>query len=77
MSVGYLRRVYGVPVKRGMRVESIPDTPQYPTRSGVVTYATCYVWVRHDGEKRSFPYHPTSLRYFDKEGVSIWPVEEG
>lgn len=74
MSMDYVRRVYGVPAKRGMRVESIPSIPPQPPRQGIVTRCTCYVWVRHDGEKHARAYHPTSLRYFGKDGEVLWPL---
>jgi hypothetical protein len=76
MSMRYVRRVYGVPAKRGMRVESIPDTPQCPTRTGVITRATAYVYVRFDDEKRPVPYHPCSLRYIGAGGAVLWPLPE-
>ena len=56
MSFDYVRKTYGVPAARGVRV-------LYGERRGVITSATHYVHVRLDGEKFSRPYHPTDLRY--------------
>ncbi len=56
----YVRRYYGVPAKRGMRV--IADG-----RPGVITSsAGNYIRVRLDGERRSGYWHPTwNMEYLD------------
>lgn len=57
MSLDYIRRYYGVPAWRGMRVEYCGS--DNVRRKGVVTGAShAYVRIRLDGEKHSRPYHP-------------------
>lgn len=51
----YVRRTYGVPAKRGMRISW---TWRGDRKNGVITSATSYVFVRFDGDKRSRPLHP-------------------
>lgn len=55
-SFDYVRRYYGVPAKRGMRVTVCSSNER--DRMGTITRATHYVWIRLDGDKRSRPYHP-------------------
>ncbi len=55
MSMGYVRRYYGVPARRGGRVEWVTSRG---VLAGTITRATAYVYVRFDGEKRSRPLHP-------------------
>lgn len=50
----YVRQYYGVPAKRGARV-------QCEGASGTVTSATHYVFVRLDGQRHPRPYHPLDL----------------
>jgi hypothetical protein len=58
-SLDYVKRVYGVPVRRGMRVVHEGD-------SGVVTCGDAqYVRVRFDGDRHSCRCHPLSLDYGD------------
>lgn len=58
-SLDYVKRNYGVPVKRGQRVTHEGD-------QGVVTCGDgAHVRVRFDGEKFSRPCHPLSLDYGD------------
>lgn len=53
MSAAYVRRYYGVPARRGARIE-------FDGRPGVITSCPgAYVRVRLDGETRSVPVHPT------------------
>lgn len=53
-SFDYVRRYYGVPAKRGMRVTV------YDGREGTITCgAGHYIRIRLDGEKRSRIFHPT------------------
>jgi hypothetical protein len=64
MSFDYIRRYYGVPAKRGMRVAW---SASGGTRLGTITKATHYVYVRFDGVKHSVPLHPKEdgLQYLD------------
>jgi len=55
MSMAYVRRYYGVPAQRGMRV--IWQTRR-GVLAGVIVRATNYVHVRFDGERRTCPLHP-------------------
>jgi hypothetical protein len=60
----YIRKRFGVPAKRGARVE-------YQGKPGKVTSATAFgpygaqVSVRLDGAKHPFPYNPTDLKWLD------------
>lgn len=57
----YVRRTYGVPAYIGMRVRL--ETPKGGRKEGelVQVYGQeLYVHIRMDGEKRAFPYHPTT-----------------
>lgn len=56
MSMSYIRRYYGVPAKRGGRVEW--HYRDGKVRLGTITRATAYVYVRFDDAKRSVPLHP-------------------
>jgi hypothetical protein len=57
VSLDYIRNYYGVPAKRGMRVEYCGH--DNVRRKGTVTGASyAHVRVRLDGEKISKPYHP-------------------
>lgn len=64
-SLEYIRRYYGVPARRGGRVEYTGGV--WP-RSGTITGADgTRLRIRLDGEKHAFPYHPTwKLRYFSE-----------
>ena len=66
MSFKYIRRYYGVPAKRGGRVEWTTDAG---VRKGTITSATAYVYVRFDDAKHPVPMHPMEdgLRYLDSE----------
>lgn len=70
MSFDYIRKVYGVPVKRGARVEY---TSGQTVRLGTVTSASgAHVNIRLDGSDHAMPFHPTwQLRYLD----SLTPME--
>ena len=56
----YIRRTYGVPAKRGGRVD-------YRGQKGTITGSDgAYLLIRLDGEKRSKRYHPVwCLAYAD------------
>lgn len=53
MSADYIRRCYGVPAKRGMRVRF---SGQLGT---IVGFRNQYLLVRLDGTERAGVYHPT------------------
>lgn len=62
MSMAYIRRSYGVPAKRGARVEY---TGEAETQKGTIT-GTCgaRLRIRMDGENYTGIYHPTwEIRY--------------
>jgi hypothetical protein len=67
VSFDYVRKTYGVPAKRGMRVRF---TTKHSDRFGTITRATHYVWVRFDGSRGELPVHPTDpyLTYSPAEG---------
>lgn len=62
MSMEYIRRSYGVPAKRGARVEYTgEDSPSLGTVTGS---EGARLRIRMDGEQRTGIYHPTwELRY--------------
>ncbi|AJT42401.1 hypothetical protein [Psychromicrobium lacuslunae] len=53
MSAAYVRRYYGVPAKRGVRV-TVEGRPGV-----IVSFPEQYIGVRLDGEKRTSRCHPT------------------
>lgn len=63
----YVRRYYGVPAKRGMRV--IADG-----KPGVITsFRDARINVRLDGEKRPAPWHPTwHMVYLAPDGTELY-----
>jgi hypothetical protein len=66
VSIAYIRRYYGVPAKRGGRVEW--RYRDGTVRPGTITSATAYVYIRFDDEpRRSVPLHPkeNGLVYLD------------
>ncbi|MCA3247422.1 MAG: hypothetical protein ING29_13195 [Azospirillum sp.] len=53
MSLDYIRSYYGVPAKKGARVEAYG-------KPGVITGASGpHILIRLDGHKNAHPYHPT------------------
>lgn len=64
MSLQYIRDTYGVPAKRGGRVEY---TGNGKSIQGTITGSRGpHILVRLDGDKRSVPFHPTwKIRYLD------------
>ena len=59
MGMKYIRDTYGVPARRGVRVEYAKDGHQ-PWR-GVITSANgAYLRIRRDGDVRTYPrnFHP-------------------
>lgn len=67
MTMQYVRDTYGVPVKRGMRVETQANG------AGNVTKCSNYVHVRAAEDGRVRRYHPTDLVYFAHDGSQLWP----
>jgi hypothetical protein len=71
MSMDYVRRTYGVPAKRGLRVT-------VDGRPGVITRATHYVYVRFDDVGFSRPCHPTwRIDYAPADPARAVPPTEG
>jgi hypothetical protein len=64
MSFAYVRKYYGVPAKRGGRVEY---TGCGKSELGTITSANgAHLNIRLDGVKHTMPFHPTwKLRYLD------------
>lgn len=62
MSLDWVRKSYGVPAKKGGRVEY---TGHGKPQLGTITGARgVHVMIRLDGAKHAMPYHPTwKLRY--------------
>lgn len=64
MSLEYIRLSYGVPAKRGARVEFTGNLEKPHMRGTLVGARGQYVRVKMDGEKRFWTLHPTwELRY--------------
>ena len=64
-----VRKTYGVPAKRGMRVK-------FKDRSGFITRATSSsrIRVQFIGETHSVILHPTwEITYFRDDGQQLWP----
>lgn len=68
MSFAYIRKYYGVPAKRGGRVEY---TGSGKSELGTITSANgSHLNIRLDGIKHTMPFHPTwKLRYIDAQSV--------
>lgn len=72
MSMEYVRKTYGVPAKRGMRV--IIQKEDGTQQLGRIMRATHHIYIKLDGEKKSKVFHPTDDRLFYP---SIPPMEKG
>jgi hypothetical protein len=61
VSMDYIRRTYGVPARRGARVQYDGVTVGQPPLLGTITSATNsgHIRVRFDGERRTHKLHPT------------------
>lgn len=60
-----IRDTYGVPAKRGGRVEFRPENKR-PWQGVIVSAKNGYLRIRRDGEKRTYPapFHPQwNLKY--------------
>lgn len=68
MSIAWIRKQYGVPAKRGGRVEYTGgDEPVLGTICGA---SGSYLTIRLDGAKHPLPFHPTwELRYLESAPV--------
>jgi len=68
-NMDWIRSNYGVPAKRGGRVEYTPceGSKDKPGKLGTITGVNGpHLLIRLDGQKHSNPYHPTwQLRYLD------------
>lgn len=65
MSADYVRRCYGVPAKRGMRI-TVEGRPGV-----IVSFPGQYIGVRFDGEKITSRCHPTwEVQYDTKQGAT-------
>ena len=62
MSMEWVRKNYGVPAKRGGRIEYTGDGKKEP---GAIRAASgAYLMIQLDGAKHTLPFHPTwKLRY--------------
>ena len=64
MSLQYIRDIYGVPAKRGARVEYSGSGAA--VQGAITSSRGPYILVRLDGDDFSMPFHPTwKLRYLD------------
>lgn len=63
MSLEYIRKTYGVPAKRGVRIEygGGSDGPRFGTITGA---SGMHLMVKMDDRKDTAPFHPTwNIRY--------------
>lgn len=72
MSIAYIRDFYGVPAKRGGRVEYYGGKmPIFGTITGA---DGAHLSIRLDGNKHPSPFHPTwALRYLDAPDAAFAP----
>ena len=62
MSMEWVRKNYGVPAKRGGRIEYTGDGKKEP--GTIRTASGAYLMIQLDGAKHTLPFHPTwKLRY--------------
>lgn len=67
MSMEWVRRCYGVPAKRGGRVEYTGDGKA--ERGTIRSVRGAQLMIQLDGERRTMPFHPTwCLRYVNDRG---------
>lgn len=68
MSLQYIRDTYGVPAKRGGRIEYMANGSAI---QGTITGSRgAHIRVRLDGDKRSLLFHPTwKIRYLDARRI--------
>lgn len=81
MSMKWIRSQYGVPAKRGGRVEYTPceGSTDKTGRFGTITGTSGpHLLIRLDGEKHARPYHPTwQLRYLTEAGRALKDKRDG
>jgi hypothetical protein len=66
VSFDWIRKNYGVPAKKGGRVEYTGDAAGAPKLGTITGAEGGHVMIKLDGQKNSLPYHPTwELRYLD------------
>lgn len=66
VSVGYVRKAYGVPARRGGRVEYTGDGK--PKLGTIKSASGGHLNIQLDGVKNTVPFHPTwKLRYLDDQ----------
>ena len=60
MTMEYIRKSYGVPAKRGARVEYRGDVNHAPWQGTIVSADGHYLRIRRDGDTRTYPvpFHP-------------------
>lgn len=69
MSMAYIRKAYGVPAKRGGRVEYSGE--RIPQQGTILGSCGAHLSIRLDGVKHSMPFHPTwKLRYLPSDHVA-------
>lgn len=65
----YIRRTYGVPAKRGMRIEYMSGRDYELMDGTIVGSKGGYLRIRLDGNRHSGLFHPTyNLVYFTPNG---------
>ena len=72
MSMQYIRAAYGVPAKRGARVEFLPEIGGAAWRGVIVSAQGHYLRIRRDGDKRTYRalFHPVwGLMYLSDDGA--------
>ena len=70
MSMAHIRQTYGVPAKRGMRIEYSGnlDKSGKPRLGTIAGSAGERLRIRMDGEPRTGIYHPTwKIKYLNEE----------
>lgn len=67
MGMAWIRKTYGVPARRGMRVEySGEGRPELGT---ILSANGSHLNIRLDGVRHAMPFHPTwKLRYLEGQG---------
>lgn len=59
MSMAYIRKWYGVPAKRGMRVRYNGEGKLKAELGTITSACNLRLRIRLDGHKRSYIFHPT------------------
>ena len=69
MSIEYIRRTYGVPAKRGARIQYDGGHPDDGPKYGTITSTTSngHIRVRFDGELRTSTLHPAWAVAYDAQ----------